>query len=231
MKEGFNAVKFEREEKKKKKMERQERLKREEEERQAAEEARQAGIRRAKKKEEKLRKKEENREKMRKEMLMEISLHVGRLDESMQRRYERETKTREMGKQKEVEPSSKEDYAESDDSDVDALSRHTERLVISEKRKRRRRKIPAAPGSVGKLKFVTDNLRQLGNMTVDELKSICLLEDVIYDGKKMQVILAITEKRTLMAYGDLEETTTSVGAEVDPGDDNKDDEKDAESGA
>ncbi|GBG65434.1 hypothetical protein CBR_g50794 [Chara braunii] len=67
-----------------------------------------------------------------------------------------------------------------------------------------RRKIPTAPGSVGKQKVVTDNLRDLENMNVVELKRICLAEGVEYEGKKMQVILAITEKRTQDAYGEEE---------------------------
>ncbi|GBG64167.1 hypothetical protein CBR_g40867 [Chara braunii] len=272
MKEGFDTVKAEKEEKRKRKQEKQERLKREEEERLAAEEARQAVTCKAKRKEEKKRKEEERRKALRKEMLMEISLHMGKLGESLQVSYERETKVREKGKASVVEsPLTDEDDAESYDSDVDTLSRQTEHLGISEKHKRSadkpvgdsppmvtpakrmtkrrlqlgcrhqqmkktsprrtllsgRRKIPAAPGSVGKLKFVTENLKRLGDLNVEELKRICVSEDVRYDGKKMQAIIAITEKRTLMVYGDeekqeLEEVEGVVGEQVD-----KDEEGDA----
>ncbi|GBG85726.1 hypothetical protein CBR_g40453 [Chara braunii] len=134
MKEGLDVVKSEKEEKKKRKMEKQERLERDEEERLTTEEARQTTIRQAERKEEKLRKEMEKREALRKEMLMEISLHMGRLGESLQSRYERDVKARVKGKQRVVVSSSDDDYAEFYDSDVDTLSCQTEKLVITEKR-------------------------------------------------------------------------------------------------
>ncbi|GBG63668.1 hypothetical protein CBR_g38980 [Chara braunii] len=248
MKEVFNAETAAKEEKKKKKMEKLEHNKKEEEDAQAAEEARLANQRRAERKEAKLRKEEEDRQLLLKELLMELSLRMGKLDESLQHRYEREVKERAKGKHKAVVSSSDDDDPDSYESEVESLSRKTEKLVISEKRKRGaekqvgdsppmvtpakrtakrrlqlgcrhqlmkktppcktpgtgRRKIPAASGTIGKLKFVTDNLRELGDMTVEELKKICQSEDVEYEGKKMQAILAIAEKRTHIAYGDEE---------------------------
>ncbi|GBG70946.1 hypothetical protein CBR_g8247 [Chara braunii] len=170
------------------------------------------------------------------------------LDESLQQCYERDLREKVKGKQQVVEPSSDEESVDSHESDVHTLSRKTERLVISRKRKRGtdlpiddsppmetpakrvmkrrlqlgcrhqplkksppyktpltgKRKIPTALGSVGKLRFITDNLRQLGNMNVDELKRIYTSEGMEYEGKKMQAILAIAEKRTLVAYGEEE---------------------------
>ncbi|GBG84090.1 hypothetical protein CBR_g37965 [Chara braunii] len=64
----------------------------------------------------------------------------------------------------------------------------------------KKKKIPASMGALGKLKYVTDNLRDLADLNVDDLKKICKEEDVQYGGKKMQTILAITEKRTNEAY-------------------------------
>ncbi|GBG74410.1 hypothetical protein CBR_g18821 [Chara braunii] len=248
MKEVFDVKTTAKEEKKKKKMAKLESKKKEEEDAQAAEEARLANQRRAERKEAKLRKEEEDRQLLRKELLIELSLRMGQLDESLQRRYERKVMERAKGKHKVIVSSFDDDDTDSYESEVESLSRKTEKLVISEKRKRGakkqvgdsppmvipakrtakrrlqlgcrhqsmkktpprktpatgRRKIPAAPGTIGKLKFVTDNLRELGDMTVEELKKICQTEDVEYEGKKMQVILAIAEKRTHIAYGDEE---------------------------
>ncbi|GBG83332.1 hypothetical protein CBR_g37045 [Chara braunii] len=248
MKEVIEAENAAKEEKRKRKTEKLERKRLKEEEAWLAEEARLAEQKRLARKEEKLRKEEEARENMRKELLMEISIRMGQLDESLQQRYERDLREKMKGKQQVVEYSSDEESVDSHGSDVDALSRKTEQLVISEKRKwgadlpiddsppmetpakrvakRRlqlgcrhqplkksppyktpltsRKKIPAAPGSVGKLRFITDNLRQLGNMNVDELKRICIAEGVEYEGKKMQAILALAEKRTVVAYGEEE---------------------------
>ncbi|GBG91429.1 hypothetical protein CBR_g52385 [Chara braunii] len=258
MKEVFDVEIAAKEEKRKKKQEKAERKKREEEEARAPEEARLAEQRCATRKEEKLRKEEEDRQLMRKELLMELSLRMGQLDESLQRRYKRDMRERVKGKQKIAEASSDEEEADPYESDVDTLSRQTEQVVITEKRKRGpekavgdsppmvtpakrtakrrlqlgcrhrpmkrtsprktpvmrvspgktlgtgRRKIPAAPGTIGKVRFVTDNLRELGDMTVEELKRICLSEDVAYEGKKMQAILAIVEKRTQITIGNEE---------------------------
>ncbi|GBG74807.1 hypothetical protein CBR_g19318 [Chara braunii] len=247
MKEVFDAETAAKEEKRKKTMEKLERRK-EEEEAQAAEEACVASQRRAERKEAKLRKEEEDRRLLRKELLMELSLRMGKLDESLQHRYEREVMERAKGKHKAIVSSSDDDDADSYESEVELLSRKTEKLVISEKRKRGaekqvgdsapmvtpakrtakqrlqldcrhqlmkktpprkipgtgQRKIPVAPGTIGKLKFVTDNVRELGDMTVEELKKICQTEDVEYEGTKMQAILAIAEKRTHIAFGEEE---------------------------
>ncbi|GBG71517.1 hypothetical protein CBR_g8934 [Chara braunii] len=62
-------------------------------------------------------------------------------------------------------------------------------------------KIPASVGPMGKLKFVTENLKVLGNMTMDQLKEVCRLEDVQFETKKMETILAIADKRAQIAYG------------------------------
>ncbi|GBG79019.1 hypothetical protein CBR_g28732 [Chara braunii] len=65
----------------------------------------------------------------------------------------------------------------------------------------RRRKIPASPGATGKLKYVQDNLRELGALNIEELRMICCGENVNCEGKKMDIILAITEKCAHTAYG------------------------------
>ncbi|GBG70098.1 hypothetical protein CBR_g5729 [Chara braunii] len=65
----------------------------------------------------------------------------------------------------------------------------------------RRRKIPASPSVMGKLKYVQENLRELGALNMEELKTMCRGEDVTVEGKKMDIILAITEKRAHTAYG------------------------------
>ncbi|GBG74533.1 hypothetical protein CBR_g18943 [Chara braunii] len=248
MKEVLDSQHADKEERKTKKLEKLERKMREEEEKQAAQEARQAELRCTKRKEEKLRLEEEKRQTLRKEMLLEISQQMGQLGDSLQKRYEREVKHREKGKQRAVVQSSEDEGYESYDSDVDALSMQTEQLVILEKRKRSadkpigdsppmvtpakrtakrrlhlgcrhqqmkktpprtiqvtgRKKIPAAPGTIGKLRFVTDNLRQLGDLNLEELRRIAASEDVKCKGKKMQTILAITERRTQVAYGEEE---------------------------
>ncbi|GBG67298.1 hypothetical protein CBR_g437 [Chara braunii] len=136
MKEVYDAEKAAKEEKKKKKQEKLERKKREGEEAKSEEEARLAEQRRIARKEEKLRKEEEDRQLLRKELLTELSLQMGQLDESLKRRYERDLRERAKGKQKVVVASSDDEDAYSHESDVDTLSRETERLVITEKRKR-----------------------------------------------------------------------------------------------
>ncbi|GBG89573.1 hypothetical protein CBR_g49362 [Chara braunii] len=95
-----------------------------------------------------------------------------------------------------------------------------------------RRKIPTAPGSVGKLKFITDNLQALANLNADELRHMCLAEDVQYEGKKMQAILAITEKRTQVVYSEEDKhDATDMGTDDVPGEDARtsDDEGEDES--
>ncbi|GBG73181.1 hypothetical protein CBR_g12899 [Chara braunii] len=69
----------------------------------------------------------------------------------------------------------------------------------------KKKKIPAPPGSCGKLRYVTDNLRELGLLNMEDLRRICQDEDVPFDGRKMQTILAIAEKRSMVAYGSNEE--------------------------
>ncbi|GBG86508.1 hypothetical protein CBR_g41501 [Chara braunii] len=69
-----------------------------------------------------------------------------------------------------------------------------------------KKKIPTPPGSCGKLKFVTDTLRVLGKLNVEELKHLCAQEDVRLgaESRKMQIILALTDKCTQVAYGEEE---------------------------
>ncbi|GBG66448.1 hypothetical protein CBR_g61491 [Chara braunii] len=76
-----------------------------------------------------------------------------------------------------------------------------------------RNKIPASVGPMGKLRFVTENLKALGNMTMDQLKEVCRLEDVQFETRKMETILAIAEKRTLTAYGSEHDEEEEQGAE------------------
>ncbi|GBG87461.1 hypothetical protein CBR_g45519 [Chara braunii] len=231
-----------------------EQLRREAEEQQAKE-------RRAKKKEEKKRKEIEAREALRKELHIEMKQQMGAMCEGVHdrllhtMRYE-DTK----GKAKLSEYASEDSYY-SDDSEIEALSEHTTRLNINDKRKRepdlgvgdsppvvtpvkrttkrgvldpkklllnyrhpplkkpspkkktlgtgsatRRRKIPASPGVLGKLRYVQENLRQLGGLNMEELRAICRSEEVAFEGKKMDILLAITEKRAYVAYDTDEET-------------------------
>ncbi|GBG64281.1 hypothetical protein CBR_g41201 [Chara braunii] len=60
------------------------------------------------------------------------------------------------------------------------------------------KKVPASPDMMG---FVTDNIRDLGERNIEELKHICREESVPFEGlKKMDMILAITEKRSNAAF-------------------------------
>ncbi|GBG91579.1 hypothetical protein CBR_g52614 [Chara braunii] len=98
---------------------------------------------------------------------------------------------------------------------------------------KKKKKIPAESGSIGKLRYVTDNLRELGYLNVDELKQVCRAEDVPYEGKKMETILAIAERRTQVAYGpDKEEREPIEGIQqqikVEETDEGIDSEKDEE---
>ncbi|GBG71534.1 hypothetical protein CBR_g8952 [Chara braunii] len=74
-------------------------------------------------------------------------------------------------------------------------------------------KIPAAGGPMGKLRFVTENLKTLDNMTMDQLKEICRLQDVQYESKKMETILAIADKRTHIASGSDHDAVEEEAAE------------------
>ncbi|GBG73119.1 hypothetical protein CBR_g12836 [Chara braunii] len=77
----------------------------------------------------------------------------------------------------------------------------------------KKKKILATVGQMGKLRYVTDNLRELGDLNVDELKQICREEDVQFEEKKkMDTIFVIMEKRTHVAYGveGNDEETTEV---------------------
>ncbi|GBG68920.1 hypothetical protein CBR_g3619 [Chara braunii] len=96
---------------------------------------------------------------------------------------------------------------------------------------KKKKKIPTESGSIGKLRYVTDNLCELGYLNVDELKQVCRAKDVPYEGKKMETILAIAEMRTQVAYGpdkeerepiegiqqqtEVEETDEGIGSEKD----------------
>ncbi|GBG71444.1 hypothetical protein CBR_g8863 [Chara braunii] len=66
------------------------------------------------------------------------------------------------------------------------------------------KKIPAPPRSCGKLKYVIDNLRALGKLNVEDLTRLCAQEGVQLgtECRKMQIILALADKRTQVAYGD-----------------------------
>ncbi|GBG72473.1 hypothetical protein CBR_g12048 [Chara braunii] len=197
-----------------------------------------------------------DREQMKKEMRMELSVHMGGLREQLLGLRDREGLPHSddaraaKGKQK-VEVSSDEESYGSYESDVDALSNRTEQLIISEKRKRgedlpigdtpplqtlarktakrrlhlsvrhppmkrspvgrtprrcatTKKKIPAPPGSSGKLKFVTDNLLALGKLNIEELKRLCAQEGVQLgtECRKMPILLALADKRSQVAYGD-----------------------------
>ncbi|GBG91491.1 hypothetical protein CBR_g52446 [Chara braunii] len=73
------------------------------------------------------------------------------------------------------------------------------------------KKVPASPDTMGRLLFVTDNIRDLGDRNIEELKQICRVENVPFEGlKKMDMILAITEKRSKVAY-DTEAGADEVG--------------------
>ncbi|GBG92550.1 hypothetical protein CBR_g55944 [Chara braunii] len=90
------------------------------------------------------------------------------------------------------------------------------------------KKIPSTAGNPGKFRYVKENLCVLGGMNVDELKQICRDEDVRFEGdkKKMDTILAITEKRTHLAYGtDKEEEETTEGSTMGIKDDSPNKEK------
>ncbi|GBG76749.1 hypothetical protein CBR_g22965 [Chara braunii] len=81
---------------------------------------------------------------------------------------------------------------------------------------KKKKKIPAGTGEMGKLRYVTDTLRELGSLNVDELKLVCRAEDVPYEGKKMETILAITEKRTQTAYGSNKDVNEPLGILQEP---------------
>ncbi|GBG59836.1 hypothetical protein CBR_g66639 [Chara braunii] len=255
VKEHIDAENRKKEEKAKRKQEKEEQKRREEEARREEEQAREAAERRKKRKEVKLRQIAEDREPLKKNMRMEVSMHMGGLREELmflrERGGQQSTKTppKAKGKQKIEERSSDEESYGSYESEIEALSNQTEQLGISKKRtrgedmplgdsppmetpakrttKRRlhlsvthppmkrspvghtprrcattKEKIPAAPRSSGKLKFVTDNLRKLGKMNVEELKRLCAQEDVQLGAecRKMQILLTLTDKRTQMAY-------------------------------
>ncbi|GBG87281.1 hypothetical protein CBR_g45340 [Chara braunii] len=263
MQEQVAAENARREEREKRKKEKVGKKRREEEENQKIEEEKCEAERRKKKKEMKIQKEDEDKEKMRKEMMMHMSLHVEGLEERLQHRLANVLKNaKKKGKAKVQESEDSNDSCasyDSDESEVEALSNKTEELTINEKRKRseekqigdsppmetpkkrhakqeparmserlqlscrhppmkispkrktpRRgtragRKIPTTIGSIEKLKYVTENVRDLADLTVDELKQICKTEDVQWEGKKMQSILAIADKRTQVAYGSHDE--------------------------
>ncbi|GBG67391.1 hypothetical protein CBR_g528 [Chara braunii] len=223
--------------------------------------------RRRMKKEEEKRKEAEFREGLRKELRMEVRMHVGGASEELhQRLFGSLSKSK--GKNKlPVYSGSDDDEESDDDSDFEALSKKTGSLEINDKRKHsvervisdsppmvtlakrptkrgtllpmrlalscrhppmkrspdkktlggtiaKIKKIPATMGNPGKLRYVKENLRVLGGMNVDELKQICRDKDVRFEGnkKKMDTILAITEKRTHEAYGtNKEEEETTEG--------------------
>ncbi|GBG91139.1 hypothetical protein CBR_g52020 [Chara braunii] len=68
-----------------------------------------------------------------------------------------------------------------------------------------RKKISAKIGSVGKVKYMRENMLLLADLTVDELKQISVDEGVQFGGKKVPTIVAITEKRPEKAYGSQED--------------------------
>ncbi|GBG66982.1 hypothetical protein CBR_g74668 [Chara braunii] len=214
MKEAYDAE-IAAKEAKKKKQEKLERKKREEEEAKAAEEARLAERRRIARKEEKLQKEEEDRRLLRKELLTEFSLRMGQLDESLQRRYERDLRERMKGKQKARAASSDDEDARSYESDVDILSRKTEWLVITNKRKRSAEKVvDDNPPMETPAKRTAKRRLQLGcrHQPMKKTSPLKTPRRTSGTGKrklaglsKMQAILAIVEKRTqIVAYGDVE---------------------------
>ncbi|GBG69986.1 hypothetical protein CBR_g4814 [Chara braunii] len=238
----------------KREAERVEQLRREAEEQQVKE-------RRAKKKEEKKRKEIEAREALRKELRIEMNQWMGAMCEGVHDRLLHTMRSEDTKGKAKLSEYASEDSNYSDDSEIEALSEHTTRLNINDKRKRepdlgvgdsplvvtpvkrtakrgvldpkklllscrhpplkkpspkrktpgtgsatRRRKIPASPGVLGKLRYVQENLRQLGGLNMEELRAICRSEEVAFERKKMDILLAITEKRAYVAYGTNEET-------------------------
>ncbi|GBG60501.1 hypothetical protein CBR_g5675 [Chara braunii] len=201
-------------EKEKRKQAEKERQRREEEERQAKEQ-------RTKKKEERKRKKLEALEALRKDMRMEVRVAQTEglaISEKRKRSAERTignsppmvTPAKRPTKRGELNPKRLQ---------LSCRRKPLKRSPADKKTPLRsilKKKIPAAPGEMGKLRYVTDNLRELGNLNVEELKLICRTEDVPFEGmKKMDTILAITEKRTHVAYGSQPEAEHAEGDNVD----------------
>ncbi|GBG75830.1 hypothetical protein CBR_g21075 [Chara braunii] len=191
--------------KKEKGLRRQEQREREQKE----EEECQLKARRAKKKEEKKRSELEAREAMRKDLGMEIRKHVSGVAKEMKEVLLQSLLTKSKGKAQVLSPEASEEL---DDSDAEALSAQADCRHRPLKRSPggvppvrascSKKKISATIGPAGKLKYVADNLRDLGQRTVEKLKQICRDEDVLFSGgKKMDAIMAITEKRAQLAYG------------------------------
>ncbi|GBG78800.1 hypothetical protein CBR_g28023 [Chara braunii] len=95
----------------------------------------------------------------------------------------------------------------------------TKKTPRSRRGKRGAKKVPASPDMMGKLMFITDNIRDLGERNIQELKHICREESVPFEGlKKMNMILAITEKRSNAAFntevGNVA-TTEATGEELE----------------
>ncbi|GBG78962.1 hypothetical protein CBR_g28676 [Chara braunii] len=181
----------------------------------------------------------EDREAMRKDLRMEIRMHMGNVCEELHQRLASAIPTKKKDKGKlPVHVSSEEKSDEPEGSDVEAVCEQTEELAVKEKRKRsverpvgdsppikthakrasardvldpkrlllscrrqllkrsprkqtpkslrsarKGKKVPASPGTMGRLMFVTDNLRELGDRNIEDLKQICRSEDVPYEGK------------------------------------------------
>ncbi|GBG80199.1 hypothetical protein CBR_g30565 [Chara braunii] len=94
---------------------------------------------------------------------------------------------------------------------------------------RKGKKVSTSPDTMGRLMFVTDNLRELGDRNMKDLKQICSSEDVPYEGlRKMDMIIAITEKRSQVAYGPEGEVEGPTGAITKEG--NQSEEKEESAG-
>ncbi|GBG79248.1 hypothetical protein CBR_g29299 [Chara braunii] len=72
-----------------------------------------------------------------------------------------------------------------------------------------RTKIAAKVDSAGKTQFVMDNMRQLADFHVDDLKRLCRHEEIDY-GNKVLAVINVAEKRAEEAYGGGNKEATTV---------------------
>ncbi|GBG80947.1 hypothetical protein CBR_g31504 [Chara braunii] len=140
-----------------------------------AEDEQRAREKKAAKKQAKLRKAEEFRMQMRKEMRMEAAQVARELRDVVCEDWRAQIKEELRHKKKTSPP------------------RYTPRRGTP------RTKIAATLGTVGKAKFICENIRVLAEFGADELKEICRKEDVEY-GNKTVAATNIAEKRAAEAY-------------------------------
>ncbi|GBG68724.1 hypothetical protein CBR_g3266 [Chara braunii] len=221
MKTFIDTEQSRKEEKVRARMEKEKRVREEKERALREEEEKLANERRLKKKEAKKRLEAENREAMRKDLRMEICMHMGNVCEELHQRLASAIPTKKKDKGKlSVHASFEEESDEPEGSNVEAVWEKTEELAIKEKRKRsverplrdsppmetlakrasardvldpkhlllscrrqplkqtpnslrserKGKKVPASPGTMGRLMFVTDNLPELGDRNIEDLK-------------------------------------------------------------